>query len=71
MNKKAKVLDKIKLISMSKFLVIILLVSVVFHLNYGREFDIKGAEKLSEDDVLRGAHFKVHGFQVNILKYNS
>ena len=48
----------------------ILLVSVVFHQNesnqnYGREFDINGAEKPSEDDVLRGAHFKVLGFQVN------
>ncbi len=56
---------------MSKFLVIILLVSVGFHLNHGREFDINGAEKSSEDDVLRGAHFKVRGFQVNIKKYNS
>jgi len=54
---------------MFKFLVIILLVSVVFHQKDGREFDINGADKSSEDDVLRGAHFKVLGFQVN-NRYN-
>ena len=49
---------------MPKFLVTILLISVVFHLNNGRIF-VKGAGK-SSVDVLRGAHFNVHAFQVNI-----
>jgi len=47
---------------MLKFLVIILLVCVVFHLNNGGVFD-NGADKLSKVDVLRGAaHFKAYAF---------
>ena len=59
---------------MFKFLVIISLVSVVFNLNNERVF-VDGADKSSEgNNVLRGAHFKVLAFQVNIeyiVKNNS
>ena len=51
---------------MFKFLVIILLVCAILNLNNGGVL-VKGAGESSEDNVLRGAHFKVHGFQVNIL----
>jgi len=72
MNKKKDSVYKTKLISMFKFLVIILLVWVIFHLNNERVF-VDGADKSSEDsNVLRGAHFKVLAFHVNIkYSYNN
>ncbi len=52
---------------MFKFLVIVLLVCAILNLNNGGVL-VKGAEKSSEVNILRGAHFKVYAFQVN-MKY--